>query len=399
MAETKGEALSYARESLIERASALVPRLKERAAATSAARQVPAETIKDFWDANIWYLLKPKKFGGPEVRVDTTFEIASVLSRGDGSAAWVWTVMGVHDLFIAYFPEQAQREYWEHDRTLSASSFAPGCRMTPAPGGYKITGRWSFCSGIDHARWMLLAGIAGMVSENPPIPDIRFMLIPKSDVTVIDDWTVMGLSGTGSKSCAVEDLFVPEYRVVSNADLSNGTSPGVSVHPSPLYRAPVWAIFPFCISSAAPGMAQGGVQAFVDEMKARSSAFDHSPLSKKPSIQMRLSEASALADAAELLYMRSLTATIDKIMAGETLSLEHRVRSRRDQGYAVQMAKRSTEILLGAQGGGGLFERSPVQRAMRDLNAVAAHIAANWDMPALNYGQVTLGGPPTDPFF
>jgi resorcinol 4-hydroxylase (FADH2) len=218
-------------------------------------------------------------------------------------------------------------------------------------------------------------------------------------VTVIDDWHVMGLSGTGSKSCAVEDVFVPEHRQVRNDELAAGTSPGGKLYDSPLYHAPVWAIFPFCISSAAPGIGKGAVESFVEEMKARSSAFDHSPLSKKPTIQLRLSEASALADAAELLYQRSLHDTIDKIMRGEQLSLEHRVRSRRDQAYSVQMGKRACEILLGAQGGGGLFERSHVQRAGRDLTAVAAHIAANWDMPALNYGQVMLGGPPTDPFY
>ena len=116
--------LSYTRDSLIERANALVPRLKERGEATSAARRIPAETIAEFWDGGLWYLLKPEKFGGPEVRVDTVFEIASVLARGDGSAAWVWTVMGVHDLFVALFPEKAQHEYWAKDRTLSASSFA-----------------------------------------------------------------------------------------------------------------------------------------------------------------------------------------------------------------------------------------------------------------------------------
>lgn len=392
-------AQSYTRESLRERAGALVPRLAERAVATGAARQVPAETIKDLWDAELCYLLKPKKYGGPEVRVDTVFETASVLSRGDGSAAWVWTVMGVHDLFLAYFPEQAQQEYWANDRTMSASSFAPSGRLTPVDGGYKLSGKWSFCSGIDHARWMLLAGIAGMLSKDPPIPDIRFALLPKSDVTVIDDWHVMGLCGSGSKSCAVADVFVPEYRTVKLDDLSNGSSPGAQINQGALYRAPAWAIFPFCISSAAPGIAKGACDAFIAEMRSRSSAFDHSPLSKKPTIQVRLAEASALADAAELLYMRSLKETIDKIMAGETLSLEHRVRSRRDQAYAVQMGKRATELLLGAQGGGGLFERSPVQRASRDLTAIAAHIAANWDTPAINYGQVTLGGPPTDPFF
>ncbi len=392
-------AQSYTRESLEERAASLVPRFKERAIATSAARQVPAETIKDLWDADLGYLLKPKKFGGPEVRFDTVFETASVLSRGDGSAAWVWAVMAVHDLFVAFYPEKAQQEYWAEDRTLSASSFAPSGKLTTVDGGYRLSGKWSFCSGIDHAQWMILAGIAGMLSTNPPIPDIRFALVPKSEVKTIDDWNVMGLSGTGSKSCAVEDIFVPDHRVVKNEDLANGTSPGTKVHDGPFYRTPAWALFPFCISSTAPGLAQGACQTFVEEMKARASSFDHSPLSRKPTIQIRLSEASALADAAELLYRRSLRETIDKIMRGETLSIEHRVRSRRDQGYAVQMAKRACETLLTAQGGNGLYERGPVQRAARDLTAVGGHIAANWDMPALNYGQVMLGGPPTEPLF
>jgi 3-hydroxy-9,10-secoandrosta-1,3,5(10)-triene-9,17-dione monooxygenase len=399
MATPGKETLSYSRESLRERATALLPRLRERAVATSEARRLPAETIADLWDAGLFYLLKPKKFGGPEVRVDHAFEIASVLSRADGSAAWVWTVMGVHDLFLALFPEKAQAEYWANDRTLSASSFAPGGKVTPAPGGFRLSGKWSFCSGIDHARWMLLGAIAGMVSTDPPIPDLRFLMLPISDCKVIDDWHVLGLRGTGSKSVVVEDVFVPEHRAVKNEDLVAGHSPGASVNPGPLYRAPVWAIFPFCISSAAPGIALGAVESYIAEMKARAASFDHSPLAKRPNIQMRLSEASALADAAELLYRRSLTETIDTIMNGGTLSLEHRVRSRRDQGYSIQMAKRSTEILLGAQGGGGIYERSHVQRAMRDLHALSGHIVANWDMPALNYGQVMLGGPPADLFF
>ena len=390
----------WTREALIERATALLPRLRERAVATNRARQALPETVKDFWDNDLWYLLKPRKMGGPEVRVDTVFELASVLSRGDGSAAWIWTVMGVHDLFMAYFEEEAQREYWAHDRTLSASSFAPSGRVTPVEGGFRLSGKWSFCSGIDHARWMILSAFAGMLSQDPPIPDIRYALVPKSDVTVIDDWHVMGLSGTGSKSCTAEDVFVPEHRVVKNSDFLAGTTPGaLKVHQAPLYKAPIWAIFPFCISSAAPGMAQGAVAAFIDEMKQRASKFDHSALGRKPTVQLRLSEASVLADAAQLLYMRSLTETIDKAMAGETLTLEHRLRSRRDATYAVQMARRATELLLGAQGGGGIFEQGPVQRAMRDLTALSGHIVGGWDMPALNYGQVMLGGPPTDPFF
>jgi alkylation response protein AidB-like acyl-CoA dehydrogenase len=390
---------SYTREALIERARKLAPVLRERAQASGEARRIPAETIKDLWDAELCYLLKPKKFGGPEVRVDTVFEIASELSRGDGSAGWVWTVMGVHDLFVALFPEKAQREYWEKDRTLSASSFAPSGKIEPVPGGVKLSGKWSFCSGVDNAQWMILGAFAGMLSTEPPIPDIRFLLLPIGDVKIIDDWNVMGLRGTGSKSVVVEGVFVPEHRIVKNDDLANGKAPGCQVHDSPLYRAPAWAIFPFCITSPATGMGRGAFDAYIAEMRARESAFDHAALSKKPNIQLRLAEAGALIDAADLLYKRSLKETIDTIMSGGQLSLEVRVRNRRDQGYSVVMLQKATELLLGAQGGKGIFEGNPVQRSFRDLRALAGHIVGGWDMPALGYGSVMLGGQPNDPFF
>ena len=109
----------YARDALLARARDLAPVLRERAPATSAARRVPAETIGALWDADLFYLLKPRKFGGPEVRVDLAFAVAAELARGDGSAGWVWTVIGVHDLFLALFPVEAQHEYWAQDRTLS----------------------------------------------------------------------------------------------------------------------------------------------------------------------------------------------------------------------------------------------------------------------------------------
>jgi len=299
---------------------------------------------------------------------------------------------------MALFPEKAQHEYWATDRTLSASSFAPFGRVTEVQGGLKLNGKWGFCSGIDHAQWMILAAFAGTLSEDPPIPDIRYCLVPKSDVKVVDDWYVLGLQGTGSKSCVVEDLFVPEHRTVTNFDLTEGKSPGSRLYDSPLYKTPVWAIFPFCISSVAPGIVKGAVEAFVGEMKVRASQFDHSPLSRKPTIRARLAEASALADAAELLYQRSLHETIDKIMRGERLSLERPAAARRRGGPSGWRRPGHAGCARGARGG-GIFNHSHVQRCSRDLAGVAAHIAGNWDMPAVNYGQVILGGPPADPIF
>ena len=389
---------SYSHTDIIARARKLAVTLRARAEDTGNARRIPENTIQDLWDANLWYLLKPRKFGGPELRPSYMYDVASELARGDGAAAWVFSIMSIHDLFLAYFPEQGQSEYWATP-SLSASSFSPGGKGTPASGGFRLSGKWGFCSGIDNADWLLLGAVVGMVSTAPPIPDVRFMLLPKSDVQVIDDWHVLGLRGSGSKTCVVNDVFVPDHRMISLGDISNGTSPGSHIHASPLYRAPAWAVFPFTISAPAASIAQSAFDTFIDEMKVRETAYDHAPMSKKPGVHMRVAEAGALIDSSRLLYNRSLQETMEKIFAGETLSTEFCVRNRRDQGYSVHMAKQAAETLFMAQGGKGLHDSNPVQRAFRDLQAIQGHIVGGWDMPALNYGGVMLGGPPSDMFF
>ena len=242
--------------------------------------------------------------------------------------------MSIHDLLVALWPEEFQQEYWAKN-TLSASSFAPTGAAKPADGGYRVSGKWTFCSGVDNADWLLLGVFFGPPSGGSPIPDIRYVMLPKGDCKVIDDWFVFGLRGTGSKGVVVEDVFVPNHRICGLADMIQGATPGSKVHDSPLYKASVWAIIPFTISSPANGMARGALDAFIEDMKVREGSYDHSPLSKKPGMHLAVAEASAMIDAADLLYWRSFHETIDKIMAGEPITLEHRARSRRDQGYSV----------------------------------------------------------------
>ena len=388
----------YSAANLLERARALAPKLRERSYATNKAGRIPAETIQDLWDFKLNYLLRPKKFGGPAMRPDEAFAAGFELGRGDGSAAWVWSVMLIHDLFVSHFPEEFQHEYWGKDRTLSASSFLPHGKPTPASGGVRVSGKWSFCSGVDNADWLFLGVFFGPPSGNSPMPDIRYIMVPKGDYQILDDWEVMGLCGTGSKSVVIDDKFVPHHRIVSHKEMSDATSPGSRLHADPVYRAPIWSFVPFTISAPACGIAQGALESFIEEMKVRDDSFAHSPLSKKPGMHARVAEASAMIDSGDLLYKRSYRETIDKILAGEVPSLEFRARSRRDQGYCVKAAKAAVGLMIDAVGGRGLFESNHVQRSFRDLQAVSGHIVASWDIAAYSYGQMALGGPPTDLF-
>ena len=388
----------YSAANLLERARALAPKLRERSYATNKAGRIPAETIQDLWDFKLNYLLRPKKFGGPAMRPDEAFAAGFELGRGDGSAAWVWSVMLIHDLFVSHFPEEFQHEYWGKDRTLSASSFLPHGKPTPASGGVRVSGKWSFCSGVDNADWLFLGVFFGPPSGDSPMPDIRYIMVPKGDYQILDDWEVMGLCGTGSKSVVIDDKFVPHHRIVSHKEMSDATSPGSRLHADPVYRAPIWSFVPFTISAPACGIAQGALESFIEEMKVRDDLFAHSPLSKKPGMHARVAEASAMIDSGDLLYKRSYRETIDKILAGEVPSLEFRARSRRDQGYCVKAAKAAVGLMIDAVGGRGLFESNHVQRSFRDLQAVSGHIVASWDIAAYSYGQMALGGPPTDLF-
>ena len=382
---------------LTERARDLIPVLRGRAQQANEMRRIQDETIRDFWDAGLFGVLKPEKFGGAELRYDAFAALAGELARGDGSAAWIYAVLNVHDHLIALFPEEAQKELWSDPRMICASSFLPGGKATPDKGGWRVSGKWSFCSGVDAADWMLLGAVFGMVGD-PPHPDVRFMLVPIRDCTIIDDWHVIGLRGTGSKSVTVENALVPEHRVLSFDAFGSGQTPGGKVHSNPLYSAPQWAVFPFTISSPAAGIARGAFETYCEQVKSRANAFG-AALSQFRSIHMRVAEAGALIDAAELLYKRSCHETIEKIMTRAPLSIEHRVRSRRDQAYSVEMAKRAAELLFKSLGGKGLYEGDPVQRAFRDLQAVSMHIATVWDIASALYGQVMLGGKPTEMIF
>ena len=386
------------RDELAERARSVLPWVRERAEETSRLRRVPDETIADLRAAGLFEILKPRAFGGEEIRFDACMEAMLELGRGDGSTAWVCAVINVHDLLVALFPGQAQHDVWDGGKTLVASSFMPGGKATPDGEGFRLSGKWSFSSGVDNSEWAILGTMFGMVGD-PPHPDIRFVLVPRSDYEVIDDWHVMGLCGTGSKSLAVQDAFLPAHRILPFASCVSGDTPGSEVHDGPIYRAPIWAVFPFCISSPATGIARGALEAYVERMSERTTVFGNEKISEMRPIHLHFAEAAALSDAAELLYKRSIRETVDKIAEGVPLEMAHRVRSRRDQGYSIVMATRAVEHLFKSMGGRGLYESNPVQRAYRDLHAVAGQIANNWDVTAAMYGQVTLGGPPTDPFF
>src|SRR5271155_4273078 len=222
---------------MLERARALIPLLAERAPAATAARQLPAETIAEYRAAGILRILQPKRFGGMQGRFSLFSRIVEELTFGCASSAWVYAVLAEHQWIIAQYPEAAQIDMWGEDaEAVAASSLAPRAAARRVAGGWRLSGHYTFSSGCDHAQWAI---IGAFLREMGDPRTIAYLLVRLADVEIVDDWRVLGLLGSGSKSLEMHDLFVPEHRVVMVSDLFAGTPPGALVHPDyPVLRAP-----------------------------------------------------------------------------------------------------------------------------------------------------------------
>src|SRR5690242_14718127 len=196
-ASTRGENA----EILIERARSLVPALRLRSKQATADRRLPQETIADFQRLGLTRCLQPAMFGGFASNYRVFSKMLRTLAQGCGSSAWVAAVHGEHSWVIGQYPEKAQREVWgDNPLAVASASFPPTGAAERAPGGHRLNGKWSYASGCDYAQWLLLNAA---VKEGGK-PEERLFLVPAGEVEIVDDWHVMGLAGTGSKSVVLK---------------------------------------------------------------------------------------------------------------------------------------------------------------------------------------------------
>ncbi len=371
---------------VISRAKAMVPTLRARGARCEELRRVPPETVDEFVAAGFHLITKPKRFGGMGLDIDTVSEVAMEIGRGCGSSGWMASFWGGHSFEIGWFSEQAQEEYWENPDALSSTvSAIVTLDRQPASNGVRLTARMKFSSGIDYADWILL--------QTPQ----EICLVPKSDYSIEDDWFVSGLRGTGSKSIALEDVFVPEHRVVANEDVWVGRTTGARIYTSPFYRLPRLQVQTWGIVAPVVGMAQGVVDVFDERVRTRRDPATQQPAFERPGNQLRFAESSAEVDLAREILRRNQRELAEVGRAGDELSLEERARVRRDQAYVARLCTTAVDRLVSAGDSSALYEVNQLHRLARDTRAGALQFALAWDENSMQYSRVRWGLEPQTP--
>jgi len=375
----------------IERARALQSRLRERVPETERLRRLPAENVADLLENGLYGVMTPRRFGGSELgsqaMIDVTIELASACP----ATGWVHMLWTAHMWLLALFPQEAQEELWSNPNTLASSVVNTVGDVVPVDGGYRWTGRGFFSSGVDHCNWLTAAvPIKRDGVEGPP--ERRWMLIPREDIEIIDDWYTVGLKGTGSKTIVANDVFIPERRTISNKDLENGAAPGSQIHAHPMYSAISAANFTAAMAAPALGAARGFLRAYEERLRSKSSSIDDGL-----TVNMaRYAEAVAQVDAVHAVTLQN--AQRFARLPALTVSSEDRAKCRRDQAFTAQSARKAINALYEECGGSGLFDSSDFQRFWRDVNAAAAHHGLTWDWVAVAWSK-TLLGLPTPPGF
>jgi 3-hydroxy-9,10-secoandrosta-1,3,5(10)-triene-9,17-dione monooxygenase len=379
---------------MIARAKAMVPHLRDRASKTEELRRLPPETERELHEAGLFRIVQPKRVGGSELDYVALVDCADVIGQADASAAWNFANLSSHHWMLAMFDKRAQDLVWGKDpNILIASSFIfPAGRARKVDGGYVLRGSWPFSSGVDSCEWNMLASVVSSDDEADGI-EYRIFLVNKNDYSIKDTWDATGLRGTGSNDVEVHDAFVAEAMTVAVSDLAGGPTPGSAVNPNPLYTLPVFSLFPYVLSGVALGNAQACLDDYVGLARYRASTYNRAKLGDLQTTQIKIAEASSKVDAARLIMRSTCIAAMADARRGHIPDIAAKTRTRRDGAFSVNLCTEAVSLLFAASGARGLYTSGALQRQFRDAHAINSHIAFNFDAAGTNYGRVALGLP------
>jgi alkylation response protein AidB-like acyl-CoA dehydrogenase len=385
---TDDSALPDEERAMLERARALVPLLAERAPAAASARKLPAETIADYHAAGILRILQPRRFGGMQGRFSLFSRIVEELTYGCASSAWVYAVLAEHQWIIAQYPEAAQIGRWGEDpEAVAASSLAPREAVRHVPGGWRLSGHYPFSSGCDFAQWAIIGAFLG---EKGDPRHIAYLLVPLAEVEIVDDWQVLGLLGTGSKSLVLDDVFVPEHRSVMVSDLFAGTPPGALVHPDyPVLRAPRGFLVSYSLPSVAIALGRRALDIACAALAGRVSR-GVTRVAESEVVQMVIGEAAAAIDVATSMLHSGRESTTAAVSSGRRITEAEALRARRDMVYAQHQVGWALERLCELDGARWVYDSDELGAIRRDVMTILTHHAASRQAAMAPYGRLLL---------
>ncbi len=343
-------------------------------AETEQLRRLPEETIAELKAAGVFQMLAPKAVGGFGMGLETYVQVVRSLAQGCVSTAWSVGHLVEHVWMLARWPQEAQDEVFANGPApLAAATGAPPGSAEKVPGGFSISGRWSFASGVMHSDWALLAVQHGAVRMQ--------CLVPMTDLELLDVWHTAGLRGTGSNDLRAENLFVPAHRALEWNLLAAADNPGSHIHPDPAIHIPMATFLNMVAPAAALGAAEHALEEFRNLMMVRKvKQTVEKRQADSPLAQARFTQAYGQVATARLHWeeaVRVVSASFGRQPVA--FSDTERARYRLSLGLSGQASAEAVRLVLTGSGGSVHRLAHPLQRIQRDVNVLLNHTSLTMD--------------------
>lgn len=382
-------ASDVAGDRLLSDLQAMVPNLLTRAGAAEANGRIPQATISDLTEAGAFRAVVPKRYGGLELPYPYIPQIFRILGRGCSSTAWCMGFLIYHNFQFGHFPLEAQDEVWgQRGFTMAPGQVMPSGKARQADGGYVISGRWGYATGIQHGDWMLLSAPTEM--ENGKT-ELRRFFVPVENCTVLDTWDVVAMKATGSHDVTLEEEFVPGHRSMPVSDLRERRGEGLKYNEGPLWQMPLLSFMVLGATGPFVGAAEALYEIVVDVMKTKVGAYSGEQQLGLMSQNMRLARLAMEIDAVVRFWEGHIEDLWSQVESGANVSRERRQELR---AIASHVAKTCTNIiaeLAGCVGSRSYYADSPIQRFHRDMSSLSTHALFEYDHTANLYGSVRMG--------
>jgi indole-3-acetate monooxygenase len=258
--------------------------------------------------------------------------------------------------------------YADGPDVIIGGAFNPSGVAVPVDGGYRVTGRWSFASGCQHAHWLF----GNCIEDRNGTPQLRTVVFSPGQILIEDTWSVSGLCGTGSHHFVADNVHVKADR----------TALAFPEHPTldePLLRVPEPALFALQNASVALGIAQGALEDILALSARKVPLLAGSALKTNPLFQNQLGEADAKLRAARGLLYADTASMWAAGVAGAPFTPDQRARLRSTATWVSATAESVVDTAYRAGGGASLYSTSPLQRRLRDVHALTQHFLVKLD--------------------
>ncbi len=369
---------------LIQRARDMAPALRASAAAADRDRAISEESMALIHDAGFLRILQPRENGGYALPPDVLWRVTCEVAQGCASTAWLVGLSGANVWLLSLLDASARAEIFANGASVlvpvMTGSAGRDVVVQEVSGGYEISGRWGYASGIDHADWVAVLA---------PLPNGLALAVIEADAFTVDQdsWHVLGMRGTGSKDIALAKTVVPHHRTLSWDAIQAGRA-----HDDPLYRFPANPFLTMSVAAPLIGTARSIVAALAEAMGRRINA---NPTSK--GVDDRRAPATLGGCAAEVAMAE--TALYDnsaRLYAAGVPELAERARLRASTVVAARTALNAATRAATAAGGNLLRQGSALERGFRDIHAMASHFLLQPDISTEAYGCLLLDLPPPE---